>query len=182
MKQTFGLSSLSPLLVVLDHQEEYSFCPFPTSATAFGRNGSRNPSDPEEFFLFTALNAASRAWHGGVLFKKKKTRNSIALQWPLSCQTGWVRWRVSILPRASKNPAENRKVFLVTATPLSFCEFFQLEYVQHSIILGFWRIVTLIVCLCFMLSGWWLIISLAPAPSYIFIVHSQPAHSSLLPL
>lgn len=61
MKQTFGLSSLSPLLVVLDHQEEYSFCPFPTSATAFGWNGSRNPSDPEEFFLFMALNAASRA-------------------------------------------------------------------------------------------------------------------------
>lgn len=61
MKQTFGLSSLSPLLVVSDHQEEYSFCPFPTSATAFGRKGSRNPSDPEEFFLFTALNAASRA-------------------------------------------------------------------------------------------------------------------------
>lgn len=39
---------------------------------------------------------------------------------------------MSILPRVSKNPAENRKAFVVTATPLSFCEFFQLAYMQHG--------------------------------------------------
>lgn len=108
MKQTFGFSSLSPLLVVLDHQEEYSFCPFPTSATAFGRNGSRNPSDPEEFFLFTALNAASRAWHGGVLFKKKKQKldcASVAVILP-----DWMGEMKSVYPSKSfKKPCRKQE-------------------------------------------------------------------------
>lgn len=180
MKQTFGLRSLSPLLVVLDHQEEYSFCPFPTSATAFGRNGSRNQSDPEEFFLFTALNAASRAWHGGVLFKKKNPETRLRFSGRyLARLDGWDEECLSF-QELQKTLQKTGKPFLWLPLLYLFVSFFSLSTCSIQL---FWVFEELSLCVfVFYAVRVGLIISLAPAPSYIFIVRSQPTHSSLLPL